>query len=119
MRTILVIDDSPEILMTVYTMLYKTYKIYTLPAPDKLEDLLRNTTPDLFLLDYKMPALSGFDIIPIIRSFPEHKDTPIIILTSDGTENSLVTAHELGACDFIVKPFESKVLHKKVAKHIV
>jgi DNA-binding response OmpR family regulator len=118
-QTILVIDDSPEILMTVYTMLHKTYKIYTLPTPNKLEDLLQHTTPDLFLLDYKIPELSGFDIIPVIRKFSKHKDTPIIILTSDGTEDCLIMAHLLGACDFIVKPFESRVLHKKVAKHIV
>ena len=117
-KTVLVIDDSPEILTSVYTMLRDTYKVITLPEPKKLENLLRVVKPDLILLDYNMPALSGFDLIPVIREFPEHKETPVIFLTSAGTIDNLFAAVDLGACDFIVKPFEADVLREKVGKHI-
>ena len=115
---ILVVDDAPDILKTVHTMLKDKYKVYTLPKPEKIEDFLWKTTPDLFLLDYQMPEISGFDLIPVIREYPEHKDTPIIFLTSEGTVEHLTVAVDLGVCDFIVKPFEMNVLRKKIAKNL-
>jgi len=116
--SILAIDDAPDVLKAVHAMLRDKYKVYTLPKPEKLHDFLSKTTPDLFLLDFHMPAMSGFDLLPIIREYPEHKETPVIFLTSEGTVDHLTVAVELGACDFIVKPFESDVLNEKIAKHI-
>ena len=116
---ILAVDDSPAILTAVETVLNKTYKVFKLPKPEMLESVLAKVTPELFLLDYRMPGLSGFDLIPIIRSFEEHKDTPVIFLTSEGTMDHVSAAIALGACDFIVKPFQADMLCQKVAKHIV
>jgi len=116
---ILAIDDAPDVLKTVHSMLRDLYKVFTLPKPEKLKSLLTKTTPDLFLLDYQMPGLSGFDLVPVIRGFPEHKNTPVIFLTSEGTVDHLTAAVGLGGCDFIVKPFEMDVLREKIAKHIV
>jgi DNA-binding response OmpR family regulator len=87
--------------------------------PTRLEKFLWQVTPELFLLDYKMPALSGFDLVPIIRSFSEHKTTPVIFLTSEGTMAHVSAAFALGACDFIVKPIQGNILREKIAKHIV
>ena len=117
-RSVLILDDSPEILMTVYTMLRDTYRVFTLPDPIRLQDILSSVAPDIFLLDYMMPILSGFELIPIIRRFEDHRDTPIIFLTSEGTIDNLTAAVGLGACDFIVKPFTSEILHEKILKHI-
>ncbi|MCL2708744.1 MAG: response regulator [Defluviitaleaceae bacterium] len=117
-KTVMVIDDSPEILMSAYTMLRDAYKVYTLPEPEKLSSILQKVKPDLFLLDYKMPSLSGFDLIPIIRGFHGTKRAPIIFLTSEGTAGNLTAAIGQGACDFIVKPFDQEVLCEKIAKHI-
>jgi CheY-like chemotaxis protein len=115
---VLAIDDSPDVLKAVYSMLRDIYKVFALPKPEKLKDFLAKTTPDVFLLDYQMPDISGFDLIPLIRAFPEHKETPIIFLTSAGTIEHLTVAIDLGASDFIVKPFEKDVLRTKVAKSI-
>ena len=116
---VLAVDDSPDILTAVTAVLSKTYKVFKLPKPEMLENILAQVTPELFLLDYRMPGLNGFDLIPVIRSFEEHKDTPIIFLTSEGTMDHVSAAIMLGACDFIVKPFQADVLYQKVAKHIV
>ena len=115
---VLAIDDAPDILKSVHSMLKDRYKVFTLPKPEKLKEFLSKTTPDLFLLDYQMPGISGFDLIPIIRGFSEHKETPIIFLTSEGTVEHLTVAVDLGVSDFIVKPFDMYVLRKKVAKNI-
>ena len=116
---VLTVDDSDSLITTVCDILKDIYQVYGLNNPTKLEKFLQQITPELFLLDYKMPELSGFELIPIIRSFEEHKDTPIIFLTSMGTSDHVTEADKLGACDFIVKPFKDTLLREKVAKHIV
>jgi PleD family two-component response regulator len=115
---ILAVDDAPIILKTISSVLGEDYKVYGMSDPTMLEDFLKQITPELFLLDYKMPKLSGFDLVPIIRSFEEHKDTPIIFLTSEGKAVSVATALALGACDYIVKPFQGKQLREKIKKHL-
>jgi len=118
-KIILAVDDSPVILKSVSSVLSDVYKVYTLPKPTELEKILHRLTPDLFLLDYQMPEINGFELIPIIRKFEEHKNTPVIFLTSMGTVDTLTAAIALGACDFVVKPFNPDVLREKIAKNIV
>ena len=115
---VLAVDDSPVVLKSVSSVLSGDYKVYTLPKPAMLENLLRRVTPALFLLDYRMPEISGFDLIPIIRSHDAHKETPIVFLTSEGTVDNVMSALSLGACDFIVKPFVPDALREKIAKWI-
>ena len=116
---ILAVDDAPVILKTISVALSGEYKVYTLSNPLFVEKFLQQITPELFLLDYKMPGLNGFELIPIIRKFEEHKDTPIIFLTSMGTNDYVSAAAMLGASDFVIKPFQGNVLREKIAKHIV
>ena len=116
---ILAIDDAPVMLKTISSVLSDEYKVYGMTNPTMLEKFLHQITPELFLLDYQMPELNGFDLVPIIRSFDEHKDTPIIFLTSLGTTDHVSAALTLGACDFIVKPFQGNILREKIARHIV
>jgi len=117
-QVILAVDDAPEILRMVHLLLRDKYKVYTLSEPLKLKELLQSIKPDLFLLDYKMPELSGFDLIPIIREHPEHKNTPIIFLTSEKTSESFSEAIRLGARDYVVKPIKVEILREKIGKHI-
>ena len=116
---ILAVDDSPVVLRSVASVLGEDYQVFTLPTPTALEKVLEKLTPDLFLLDYQMPQLNGFELIPIIRSFEEHKETPIIFLTSIGTIDTITAALVLGASDFAVKPFNPDILREKIARHIV
>ncbi|MCL2254056.1 MAG: response regulator [Lachnospiraceae bacterium] len=116
---ILAIDDSPVILRTVSSVLSDDYKVFTLPKPLELKRVLKKLSPELFLIDYQMPDINGFDLVPIIREYEEHKDTPIIFLTSEGTTDHVTAAIALGADDFIVKPFNPDVLRERIAKYIV
>jgi len=115
---VLAVDDSPVILKTVWSILKDEYKVLTLPKPAEIDKILQNQTPDLFLLDYMMPELNGFELIPIIRSYEKHANTPIIFLTSEGSIDSVTSALALGARDYIVKPFKPETLRDKVGKHI-
>jgi DNA-binding response OmpR family regulator len=116
---ILAVDDSPDILKMIYLILCDKYKVYTLPQSRKLKEFLENITPDLFLLDYKMPSVTGLDLIPMIRSNPKYKNTPIIFLTSDVRIDIITAAIGAGVCDYILKPIDAEKLNKKIAHHII
>jgi len=105
-------------LRAVQYALQDRYNVFLLSKPEGVPNFLKTEKPDLILLDYLMPTMSGFDLISIIKTIPEHKDTPIIILTTEGTMEHVKEAINLGASDFIVKPFKPKELNDKVAKHI-
>jgi len=115
---IMAVDDTASMLKTYVNML-PDYKVYTVIKPRMLENALKNVTPDLFLLDYLMPDLNGFELLPIIRGMEEHETTPVIYVTSEGSVEHVSAALFLGAADFVIKPVQEKVLRAKVAKHIV
>lgn len=115
---VLVIDDDPSILKTVSFQLGERYKVHTLPNPNLIKELLKSVTPDLFLLDYNMPGCTGFDLVPVIRSYNNHSETPIIYLTTDGTEDRISTAIHLGASGFILKPVDGAILRERVSSSL-
>ena len=65
-----------------------------------------------------MPVLSGFELIPIIRRISGHEETPIVFLTSEGTNDNVFAAIGFGASDFIIKPFDDAVLREKMAVYL-
>ena len=98
----------------VYYALRDEYEVCLLSKPDEVKGFLEQKQPNLFLLDANTLVSDKFDLISLIRKFPEHKDTPIIILTSAET----VKYSDSGACDIIIKPFTPEILREKVAKYI-
>ncbi|MCL2637687.1 MAG: response regulator [Oscillospiraceae bacterium] len=112
---ILAIDDNASILTSVKQLLGNKYTIYTLPDSTRCEELIKMIAPDLFLLDCKMPKLSGFDLIPIIRKYQEHEETPIMFLTSENSLDTVSAAINFGACGYITKPIDNAILRDKVS----
>ena len=115
---ILAVDDVVSILKTIQIALRNNYRVYTLARPESVVDFLKLRKPDLILLDYLMPVLNGFELIPMIKELPDHINTPIIMLTSEGSLPQIKEAIALGAVDFVVKPFKESELKEKIAKHI-
>jgi len=116
--SVLIVDDVSSMLRAMQYALQDRYKVFILSKSEDVMDFLRSKRPALILLDYLMPVLNGFDLIPMIRALPDHKNTPIIIITTEGTIEHVNEAMTLGASDFIVKPFKPKELNDKVGKHI-
>jgi len=115
---VLVVDDVSSMLRAMQYALQDRYKVFILSKSEDVMDFLRTKKPELIVLDYLMPVLNGFDLIPMIRTLPEHKETPIIIITTEGTHDHVSEAMSIGASDFIVKPFKPKELNDKVGRHI-
>lgn len=74
--------------------------------------------PELVLLDVMMPGLTGFEVLEAIKADPELKDTPVIMLTARGQEADTVKGLDLGAADYIVKPFRPAELVARIKRYL-
>lgn len=105
--TILAIDDDPLVLRLVEASLVReNYKLVFAPNGEIGIKLAEEVHPDLILLDIVMPGMDGFEVCQYIRSRPELKNIPIIILTALDDRDSKVQGLEAGADDYICKPFD-------------
>lgn len=109
---ILVVDDEQPILDAVsYNLEKEGYQVITAPDADTCLDLVRQEGPDLILLDVMLPSLSGFDVCRLIR---KQRDVPIIMLTARADETDRVVGLELGADDYVTKPFSMRELMARI-----
>ena len=117
-RTILVADDEPHIGRIIKMKLEQGPFQVTLAFDGKeaLEILEKDEQIDLVLLDLMMPYVSGLDVLARIRSSARWKNVPCLVLTAAGQETQFQRAMELGATDFLTKPFSPKRLYGRVAE---
>ncbi len=114
-RHILVADDEPHIGRIIQLKLERAPYVVTLVGDGReAMDRLESDEPiDLVLLDIMMPYLSGLDVLDELKRLPHRKETPVIILTAKGQDADRERAMELGALDFLTKPFSpNKLLHR-------
>ena len=109
---ILVVDDEPHIGRIIQMKLERgPYRVSLASDGRQALELLRGEEPiDLVLLDIMMPFVSGFDVLQEIRGYPHRESTPVIMLTAKGQETDRTRALELGATDFLTKPFSPNKL---------
>jgi putative two-component system response regulator len=118
MKTIFIVDDNDTNLLTAKTALDNTYKTFALPSAAKMFKLLEKITPDLILLDVDMPEMDGFEAMKVLKSDEKLKAIPVVFLTAKNDSESEIKGFEIGALDFINKPFSPPVLIKRIETHI-
>jgi len=118
MRTIFIVDDKDTNLLLAKTALEGLYRTYALPSADRMFKLAEKITPDLILLDVDMPEMDGFEAIKILKQNERLKEIPVVFLTGKNDAASEIQGFELGALDFINKPFSPPVLIKRIETHI-
>lgn len=112
---ILAIDDEEDILELIeFNLAREGFKVLTAETGEKGLRIIENDEPDLLLLDLMLPGLDGFDVAKKIRTMERVKNLPIIMLTAKGEEADVVTGLELGADDYVVKPFSPRVLTARI-----
>ena len=122
MKTIFIVDDNDVNLSTAEQALSKQYRVFTLPSADAMFELLSDIAPelmpDLILLDILMPEMDGFEAMRLLKSDARYSDIPVIFLT--GRNDPATEAHgfEIGALDFISKPFSEPVLMNRIKTHL-
>ena len=103
---ILVIEDEePLSVLLRYNLEAEGYMVTHTARGDEAETILQEQTPDLVLLDWMLPGLSGIELCRRIRSRTETQSLPVIMLTARGEENERIRGLSTGADDYIVKPF--------------
>lgn len=116
--TILVVDDEKTNLDFVVNNLENDYKLKTAPNGKVALKILEKFKIDLILLDVQMPVLDGYETAKAIKENQDLKDIPFIFLTSKDDSDSIIYGFELGARDYISKPFNIKELQVRVKNHI-
>ncbi len=117
MKTILVADDEPLLTeLLEYRLAASNYR--PVIARDGREALARleDSAPDAVVLDAMMPVHDGFEVLRRIRASAEHARTPVIMLTARRGEKDIVGALELGANDYLIKPFIPEELLARLAR---
>lgn len=117
MKKILICDDDPVTLNVVYMKLKNENLGEIVKAEDGKHgiDLISKNHFDLIITDLQMPLHTGLDLALYVRK-EQKKKTPIIVLSSEGLENIVLEAFEIGVNDFVTKPFSVKELIDKVKK---
>lgn len=118
-KNILIAEDEELMLKALSFKLKKEgYEVDVASNGKIAMELVTSNTYDLILSDIMMPFLGGLEIISAVKSDPMKSNTPIIILSAVGLERTVLEAFELGADDFIVKPFNLNELSIRIKRHI-
>lgn len=108
---ILIVDDEEDILSLVeYNLRKEGYRTIGVKTGEAALQLVEEETPDLIILDLMLPEMDGLEVCRILKSNENTSDIPIIMLTAKGEETDIVVGLEIGADDYVTKPFSPRVL---------
>ena len=114
-QKIYIVEDEPDIRETLkYNFSNEGFKVFTAPDGEKALSNIKKVLPDVLILDLMLPGLSGLDVCKSIRADDDIRDMSIIMLTAKGEEIDRVIGFELGADDYVTKPFSVRELILRV-----
>jgi len=116
---IIIVDDNAANLSVGRNLLKNFYEVFPAPSAAKLFNLLEKFIPDLILLDVNMPEMNGYEAIKILKADPRFSDIPVIFLTAKNDEESEMEGFDLGAADYVTKPFSGPLLLRRIAGQLL
>jgi len=117
-KKIIAVDDIPENLAAIRNTLKDLYEVYPCPSAIKMFELLEHVKPDLIMLDVKMPEMDGYEAIKKLKADDRYKDIPVVFLSAKDDESSEIEGLQLGAVDYIHKPFVTPLLLQRIKVHL-
>jgi DNA-binding response OmpR family regulator len=117
-KKIIAVDDIPENLTAIRNTLKDLYEVYPCPSAFKMFELLEHVKPDLIMLDVGMPDMDGYEAIKKLKSDGRFKEIPVIFLSAMSDEKSEMEGLQLGAVDYIHKPFVTPLLLQRIKIHL-
>jgi signal transduction histidine kinase len=117
-KKIIVVDDNVENLTAIKNTLKDIYEVYPSISAAKMFELLEHITPDLILLDVEMPETNGYEAAVKLKSNERFKEIPIIFLTSINDAENEIKGLNLGAVDYLHKPFVAPLLLRRIQTHL-
>jgi two-component system phosphate regulon response regulator PhoB len=120
MSKILIVEDDPDIRELLRFNLEKAgYTLFLAEDGEKVLALARKHSPELILLDLMLPGVDGLEVCRTLKKDPELQRIPIIMVTAKGEEMDRVVGLELGADDYVVKPFSLREVVLRIRKVLV
>ena len=102
---LIVEDEEPIQILLTYNLQAEGFRVRATANGEDVAHLVNEERPDLIVLDWMLPGISGIEVCRLLRSRPDTRDIPVIMLTARGEENERVRGLATGADDYIVKPF--------------
>lgn len=119
MNTILIVDDTPTNLDVISETLSDAgFKVAIATSGERALQQIDRRPPELILLDVMMPGMDGFETCRRLKAMPQHREIPVIFMTALSDTDSKVQALELGAVDYITKPFHEREVLARVKTHL-
>ena len=115
---ILIVDDVPDNIQVLHEALRDDYDTYFATSGSEALDTCSAVRPDLVLLDIMMPGLDGYEVCRAIKSDEQLKETPVIFVTALGQAHQETRGLEMGAVDYITKPFNPALVRLRVRNHL-
>lgn len=116
MKRILMVDDVSTNLIYASEVLKNSYEILTAKSGKQALQILEETLPDLVLLDVNMPDMDGYEVFQHMKEMPRTCSIPVIFLTAELDRSNEIRGFEMGAMDFIKKPFEPDIMKSRIDK---
>jgi putative two-component system response regulator len=117
-KRVALVDDDITSLALGKGIMAEQYDVVTIPSGEKLFQFLRRVRPDLILLDVDMPVMNGYETLRKLKAQPEYQNIPVIFLTSMSDTANEIEGLNLGAVDYISKPFSPPLLLKRLELHL-
>jgi len=114
MKTIFVVDDSGINLVKADEALSDHYNVFTIASAFTMFKLFDDIIPDVILLDILMPDIDGYEVLKLLKADVRYMRIPVIFLTSMNEDADEERGYEMGAADFIKKPFSKQILLDRI-----
>ncbi len=114
-RTVLVVDDEEDILELLdYNLSREGFRVLRVTSGERALEVAKSEAPDLIVLDLMLPGLDGLDVCRHLKKDESTAGIPVVMLTAKGEESDIVLGLELGAEDYVTKPFSPRILVARV-----
>ena len=114
-ETVLVVEDEEDIAELVqYNLARERYEVRLAESGEVGLEIARRERPDIILLDIMLPAMDGLEVCRALKSDPDTAQIPIVMVSAKGEESDVVSGLELGADDYVTKPFSPRVLIARI-----
>jgi len=116
--TVMLVDDTEVVIRPLAKALEADYSVSVATSGKSALEAIRLSPPDLILLDITMPEMDGYEVCSLLKKDHKTRDIPVLFMTGMGKEQSITKGLELGAEDYIIKPFGIREVRARVKTHL-
>jgi two-component system alkaline phosphatase synthesis response regulator PhoP len=115
MAKILIAEDERDIRdLVAFTLRFAGHEVFTASNGEEAVEMTPKVNPDLILMDVRMPRMTGYEACKLLKTNPDLKDIPVVFLSAKGQENEIQQGLDVGAEDYLLKPFAPDQLTVRV-----